>query len=128
MCLSYLALALLFLGFPDQGRARADQTVARARELPHAMNSAMALYLKAFGHLVRREDPTALEVASEALTLAREHGFPFYEACSSTITGWAVESERPAEGLRELERGIEGYLATGARVAVPRFYAHLAEV
>ena len=54
--------------------------------------------------------------ADEAIALARERGFPFPLALARVYRGWALAG---SEGLEEIERGLEQFVALGAEASRP---------
>src|SRR6185369_16946240 len=78
LCLSYVALALWFLGYPDQALTRGYTALSLAQELAHPHTLALALNFVSFLHQFRREGPAAQERAEGLLGLCREQGFPHW--------------------------------------------------
>jgi class 3 adenylate cyclase/predicted ATPase len=68
-------ISLWMLGFPDQALARARESIARARQLPHPPSLQHALYHATVLHYFRRDAAAAREAAAARLQLAHE-GFP----------------------------------------------------
>ncbi|TIS39496.1 MAG: hypothetical protein E5W95_13230 [Mesorhizobium sp.] len=68
-------VSLWMLGFPDQALVRAQESIARARQLPHPPSMQHALYYATVLHYYRRDATAAREVAATRLQLAHE-GFP----------------------------------------------------
>ena len=77
-CLSYVALALWMLGYPDQAVERSEQAIAVAQATAHAASIAEAMIWRAEIALLRREVWDARERAAAALALATEHGLPLW--------------------------------------------------
>jgi predicted ATPase len=56
--------------------------------------------------------------AETALTLAQEHGFPYWTAEGMIFHGWVLtEQARSDRGLAELHEGLAAYRATRAELA-----------
>ncbi|MGX9576745.1 AAA family ATPase [Mesorhizobium sp. f-mel] len=68
-------VSLWMLGFPDQALARARESIARARQLPHPPSLHHAFYYATVLHYFRRDATAAREAAEARLRLAHE-GFP----------------------------------------------------
>jgi predicted ATPase len=127
-CLAHLAWVLWTLGFPDGALQRSREAIARARHLAHAYSLSYALTFGATLHVFRREPQIALEHADEALGLADEHDFPFWQAMGSTMRGWALAvSARSGDGLSLMRQGVEALDVVGANVGRTALLALLAE-
>ncbi len=74
-CLSFAALTLWLLGYPDQALQRSHEALTLAQEVVHPFSLALALFFAAWLHQHRREGPLVLERAEARITLAAEHGF-----------------------------------------------------
>jgi len=126
--LSYAALALWPLGYPDQALKRSHEAVALARELAHPFSLAVALDFAAWLHQFRRERQAAQERTETAIAVAAEHGFSFWLAMGTTVQGWVLaERGQGEEGITQIRQGLADYRATGAELAGPYFLALLAE-
>src|SRR5262249_34140887 len=55
ICRSYAARALWYLGYPDQGLVRLDETVTLAQQVAHPLSLSFALSSAAVFHQLRRE-------------------------------------------------------------------------
>ncbi|HEV8714159.1 MAG TPA: adenylate cyclase, partial [Candidatus Binatia bacterium] len=73
--LSWAALALWLLGYPEQALQRMREALALARELTHPPSLAYVLCQAAVFHQLRREGQVARERAEETISLALEQGF-----------------------------------------------------
>ena len=126
--LAFVALDLWLLGYPDQALARSQAALALAQTLSHPPASATALIFAAELHLYCRETQPTRELAEAILALATEHGFPFWLAWGTILSGWALaEQGRPAEGIERMQQGLSAYRSTGAELWRPHFLALLAE-
>jgi predicted ATPase/class 3 adenylate cyclase len=127
-CHAYSALTLFSLGYPDQALARSRAAVKLARDLDLPFSLAFALYIGSFLHKYRREPEAMLAYAEEGVTLCREQSFALWLGGATAQRGWALaEVGRVEEGLSEIRRGMNAWLATGAEVAKPYFLAVLAD-
>ncbi len=108
-CLSYMALALWMLGYPDQALKRSHEALTLAQELSHPFSLALALYNAGVLHRLRREGGAAQKQAEAAITLSVEQGFPFYLAVGTLARGWALtEQEQGEEGIAQIRQGLAG--------------------
>ena len=79
-------------------------------------------------HLWRREVQPTRELAEALLALATEHGFPFWLAYGTILSGWALAAQgRVAEGIERMQQGLSAYRATGAELWQTHFLALLAD-
>jgi len=67
-------------------------------------------------------------LAAESVAVSAEHGFAFWHAMSSALSGWALVQEGHAlEGNAAIERALTAMQATGTRLFSNYVYAFLAE-
>jgi predicted ATPase len=126
--LAFVAWDLWLLGYPDQALARSQAALALAQTLSQPPASADALFLAAELHLHRREAQSTRELAQALLALASEHGFPFWLAHGTMLSGWVLaEQGRAAEGIERMQQGLSAHQATGAELWRPHFLALLAD-
>ena len=92
-CLSFLAWALWFLGYPDQALARTSEALALTEELPSSYIQAWALIPSAEIIQHRREGQLTLERAQAVVTLSTNLGFPPVLAMGSIMQGWAFAEQ-----------------------------------
>jgi predicted ATPase len=127
-CLSYVALALWWLGYPDQALHSIDAALTLSRQLAHPLSLARALSFAAWLYLFRREWWAAQEQAEIVIALATEQGFPIWTGVGMIFRGWVlVEQGRSEEGLAEMRQGLAVYWGTGAELVRPYWLALLAE-
>ncbi len=127
-CLAHLAWVLWALGFPDRALERSRAAIALARQLEHAYSLSYALTFGATLHVFRCEPGIALEHADEALGLAGEHDFPFWQAMGSTLRGWALAvSARNRDGLSLMRQGLSAFELLGVNAGRTALLALLAE-
>ena len=119
-CLSYEALVLWLLGFPDKALKKSQQALTLAREIAHPFNLAFALTWASFLHQLRGEEQPGWQQAEEVVSLANKHGFPLWGAWGAILRGCAVVRKgRGEEGIQEIRHGVEAWRAAGAQVARP---------
>jgi hypothetical protein len=128
-CCIHAALTLWYLGYPDQGLARSNETVTLAQQVAHPFSLGLAWAALVWCHQSRREGRAAQECAEAALVLATEQGFPFWRAFHSVLHGWALAHQGQArEGIEQMRQGLVAYRATGAETMRSYFLVLLAEV
>jgi len=122
--LSYLALTLSQLGYPDQALRKSNEALALAQALSDPLGVALA---EAFGGGLRqlRRDARATQEAAERLNaLSAEHGFPFFLTWATTMRGCAIaEQGRNEEGIEKMREG----LAALNRTTRPQYLCLLAK-
>jgi predicted ATPase/class 3 adenylate cyclase/DNA-binding winged helix-turn-helix (wHTH) protein len=127
ICRSWAALALWYLGYPDQALRRSREALSLSQELAHPFSLAYAICFAGMFCQLRREVQTAQERATAEIALCSEQGFALYLARGTILRGWAMaEQGRGAEGLAQMRQGLDAYQATGAEVFRPYYLACLA--
>src|SRR5207244_4783594 len=76
LCLSYAAMVLWSLGYPDQALRRSHEALLLAQEASHPPSLAAVLFYVAFIHCYRREAPATQERAEATMALASAQGLP----------------------------------------------------
>jgi predicted ATPase len=128
VCRSHAALALWWLGYPDQGLARTEEAVTLAQHVAHPFSLDYALGCAAAFYQLRREVRGAQECGEATLSLAQEQGFPYWRAQGACLHGWAVAYQGQAqEGIEQIHQGLRAYRATGTELTRPQHLALLAE-
>jgi predicted ATPase len=128
VCLSYAALALWLLGYPDRARERSSAALTLAQELSHPYSQALALNFAATLHQYRREGSIVQEWAETVIALSNEQGFLFRVAWGTLLHGWALTEQGYGEqGLTQMRQGLAFWQATGAELVRPHCLAMLAE-
>jgi class 3 adenylate cyclase/tetratricopeptide (TPR) repeat protein len=113
--LTYLALSLGYLGYVDAARCRAREALSEASKLGHVFSLAWA-QLHAFWLECAVGSPCEIRRhAEQTVSLAIEHGFPFFLAWGLIYSGWSMSSrEASEEGYTLIARGLSMHRATGA--------------
>lgn len=127
-CMCFLAFALWELGEADAGKRMAEQAAGMAARLGHDPSTAHALDIVAWVAALDRDVDLAWSSAQEAVDFSVEKRFPLYIALNSILRGWArTQRGEVAEGVAEMEQGLEGMKATGAWMLQTFFLTVLAE-
>jgi predicted ATPase/DNA-binding winged helix-turn-helix (wHTH) protein len=127
-CLSFVALALWFLGYPEQALKRNLESLVLAQELALPYSMAFALSFTAWVHVRRREGGEAQVRTRALLSLAAEQGFQLWTAEGTILQGWTlVEQGQIEEGLAQMQQGLAAYRTIGAEMGRPSHLALLAE-
>ena len=128
VCLSWVALALWLLGYPDQALQRSREALTLARQLAQPFSLAFALDWAAWLHQLRREPQATQDQAEAAMALCTEQGFAQLLAFGRLLRGWALAARQQGEdGIAHIHQGLTAYQATGAAVGRPQYLALLAE-
>jgi adenylate cyclase len=125
--LGYMALILLWQGYPDRASARGREALAAARERSHPHTTNQALFLNCWLHQGRGEPWLVRERAATQAALATEHGFPMWLPSGTVMHGWALAAEgEVAAGIAEMRQGSAAELAAGVLLFRPSFLGLLA--
>ena len=125
---AWAAMALWFLGRPDQAHCRALEVVELGRDLGFPAAVAAAHAKGAVVHQLRRDAAAAATWATTALRISIEQGFRYRAATASVFCGWALAVQgRAAEGIARLREGLAACRETGAEMDRPYYLALLAE-
>jgi predicted ATPase len=126
--LSYAALVLWHLGYPDQARQQSAAALTLAQERSHTLSVAGARSYAALLHQLRRDRLLTHEWAEAAITLAREHGIPVGLGQGTVLQGWALaEQGQSEEGISQIRQGLATHQAAGIGLLHSYFLALLAE-
>lgn len=116
------------LGYAEQARRYCAQAQELAQHHGDPVSQAFALLASLYLAYYERHSAQVQQQAEAVLTLATEHGFPFWIALGSIFRGWAlVMQQHEAEGLALLQRGVQAYQDTGTVGFVPYYLGMLAE-
>ena len=127
-CLTYAALVLWLLGYPDRALQRSQQAVTLVQEVAHSLSLACALDYTAMFHQYRREGQASQACAEAAIALSAEQGSVVYLAHGMVQRGWALaEQGQTEEGVTQIGSGLGAWRTTGAEVQRPYYLALLAE-
>ncbi|MBI3797980.1 MAG: AAA family ATPase [Deltaproteobacteria bacterium] len=122
------ALALWYLGYPDQALKRSHEALTRARELARPYTLAFALFWAVWVHQHRREGQVVQERIEAQIALASEQGFPNWMTWGTILRGGVLaEQGQGEEGIVEIRQGLAALRATGAAISRPYWLALLAE-
>ena len=127
-CLSQEALALWFVGYPDQALKRTRDALTLAHKLAHPFSLAFALSFTAELQQRCGAVQAVREQAETVITLCSEQGFPYWLAAGMILRGWALaEQGQGEEGIAQMRQGLTAYRAVGAELDQTYYLALLAE-
>src|SRR4029077_16129354 len=121
--------ALSILGYPDQAAQMSDQKDADSRRLEHPFDIGWALTWGTYVFDYRCEPDRLLARVHEADRIGREQSIPaLYKVLVPAGEGVArLRKGQLPEAISLLERGIEGWRATGGHLNLPYLKSALAE-
>jgi adenylate cyclase len=138
--LSYLGHVLWLQGEPDRALENTNRALSLAEALEDPFSQAIALDYAAIHYLFRREAATAREKAESALKLCRQHGFAYYLAWATVMSGWAMTAlsgmtemtgmtgaARSEEGIATMRHGLELLRSACAELRRPFYLSLLAQ-
>jgi DNA-binding winged helix-turn-helix (wHTH) protein/tetratricopeptide (TPR) repeat protein len=126
VCLSYAALALWLLGYPDQALHKMALVLKLTEELSHPFSQGFALNFAAILHQFRREGEATREKAEAAIVLATEEGFTQWSTMGAILKHWALTGQGQG-AVPHLRQSLAAYKTTGAELGWPYFLSLLAE-
>ena len=127
LLLSYRAMALWMLGYPDAALTDAAQALSVAREIGHA-----AVLMFALGNTPRTyvqcgKYAAASALANELISLADEKDASLWKAAGMIVQGGLfVLTGKAADAVETITSGITAWRSTGATAGIPRVLAILA--
>ena len=128
VALSYLALELLLLGYPEQARRWNRQALSWSRDLRHPHTLAFSLHYAAMYFLLERADPAAEELIDELRSFAAEHRFPVWLGGAEMMRGHSLAaSAASAEGSACAREALAMRAATGSTYHQTYFLGLLAD-
>jgi predicted ATPase len=118
-----------FLGYPEQAVERARDGKALAEELAHFYSLALSFTFTSWMHQYRREPDLARARAEEGIRVCEEGGVaPHFIGSGIVVAGWAMAADGdPEKGIKEIQRGLDCWRATGAELRQSYFLGILAE-
>jgi DNA-binding winged helix-turn-helix (wHTH) protein/tetratricopeptide (TPR) repeat protein len=126
--LTYDAMALWVLGYPEQALEQSRRAINLAEEVAHPWDLAMALGYAAVVCVLRGDRQTALERAEATIQLATAQGVFPWIGRGMMLRGWALaEQGREREGLAQIQQGLALWQANGQELGRPFWLALLGE-
>jgi class 3 adenylate cyclase len=103
--LSFTALVLWLLGYPDQAFKKSQKTLSLAQALAHPFSLALAHLWTSWLHQLGQDERGVLAEAEAAIRISTERGFSIWLANGAVYQGWAlvVRGQCP-EGLAHCSR------------------------
>ncbi len=117
-CLTWLALALCFLGYPEQALARGREAIILAGQLDMPVNQGRALSIAGCGpHICWRQRQAVQTYAVELLALAQAKDLLLLREWVEIALGWCqVEAGEFEPGIARIVRGTRSWQQMGTWV------------
>jgi class 3 adenylate cyclase/predicted ATPase len=126
--LSFRALPLWLLGYPEAAQADIDYAIKEAREIGQTATLMLALGITSYTHILLGNHIAANALADELVILADEQGALlrkaeaiFHQGCALALTG------RAADAVRTITSGVRAWRSTGATCWTPLHMLFLAD-
>ena len=127
-CESYLAYALLFLGYRDQAIRKSREVVSAAKALEHPYTYTFSLAFAAFLRQHLGDMNATRDLATIAIQISDENGFQFWAKQQSVLQSWAkAELGETEVGMLEMRNALNAYLELGPVLESSRFLSLMAE-
>ena len=127
-CASQMIRLLWLLGFPDQARRKAEESVALARSLSSLLSLAFCENFAAQLYQNLRWPEKMKEHAQACIAICDEHAIQLERAWVEVWYGWAVaELGETDDGLSHMRSALATQLSIGAQVARTHSLAILVE-
>lgn len=128
-CHAWAALSLWCMGYVDQALGHVERSLELAGHPDLLFSLASARMRAAHVHQLRRDVPQTLRWASEAATLAEEHGYKYKRYFALALKGWALAmAGQWSDGLDMMRRGIALLDQIGAHIDHPYLLALSSEI
>jgi predicted ATPase len=126
--LSYRAMNLWLLGYPEAALLDVDRAVKDARKFGQAFSLMTSMSITGLTHILSGNDAEGYARADELITLAQEKGAAMWGALGAAGKGCLfIVTGKPADAVETITSGIAAYRLTGASVWMPFFLLNLAE-
>jgi predicted ATPase len=128
--LSFRALALWLLGYPEAALTDLAQALKNAREIGQATTLMYALlHTTMFVHIPRGSYASATPALEEVIALADEKGAPFVKALAMLNQAWILTlTGKASDAIQVFNSGITAYRSTGSTIYGPLHLSVLARV
>ena len=127
-CYGYAAKALWFMGYPVMALHSNQKAEEVAQSFGDPDSQLAAMIVAAWFYVFCREPASVLELAEGAIAHAHKYGVPYQAAQSIIMRGWSlVHLGHEADGIAQMETGLDERKATGADYPPVQFLGWLAE-
>ncbi|MEX0748264.1 MAG: hypothetical protein WD275_09715 [Rhodothermales bacterium] len=126
--LSYLSLALWYMGHPEEALKRSHMAVEIADRFSHPFSQSLALTFQTALYSYFDDREQARLSAQRAVEISGRFGYPFWLAISTMIRAWSVAAEDPETAIRSMSKGLSALRSAGARIWTAHPSAQLANL
>jgi class 3 adenylate cyclase/predicted ATPase len=124
--LSYRAMVLWMLGYPEGALADADRAIRDAREIGQAASLMAALTLTSLSQIHCGNYAIANAQLDEVITLSNEKGAVFWKVGGMLVQGCLFATTgKASDAVRAITSGLSSWRATGTTVWIPTFLSYL---
>jgi serine/threonine protein kinase/tetratricopeptide (TPR) repeat protein len=124
----FAALALWFLGYPDQARKELDMALEHAKRFGHPHTIAFALVGACVLDWLVGDRESCGRHLEELTLISDEKGFVYWQAHAVFYTGEKLALEGKAkEGIARMHQGISMIKATGIQTCLTRLLTRMAD-
>ena len=125
--LSYRALALWVLGYPEAALADLVQAISDARETGQAATVMFALGHAPLALLWCGDYVTAAKVIEEVIALSDEKGALVWNVAGKLNQGWLFAlTNKAADAVQMINSGITAWRSIGSKLWMPNYLSYLA--
>ena len=127
--LSYMAVVLWALGYPDQALQRVEESLTLAQEMSRPFGIVAASIWAGELHVLRGEISLAQKRAETVIAQAKQRGLNEMFAAGTILRAWTlIEQGKVAEGKTLLQRGGSVGKSTGSMLGLPYFLSRSAQI
>jgi predicted ATPase len=128
VCLCRLAVALWYLGYPDQALCRSHEALTLVRELAHPFSVAYVQLWVALLYHHRRETQNTQEMTDTARAWSTEQGFPYWTSQGTALQGWLrAQQGQVTAGIAQIQHGLVDLQVIGTELMRPYYLSLLAD-
>jgi class 3 adenylate cyclase/predicted ATPase len=128
--LCFLALTLLFLGYPRQAYKASREALGQARQIGHANTQAIALCIAGalFNQLLGYV-PATRRFSARTISLSRKRALAMWLETGRILDAWAMAQRgRPDQAITPITAALDRFGSIGTKLMAPHFLGLRAEV
>jgi predicted ATPase len=127
--LTYTAMTLWLLGYPDQALQKSREALTLARELAHPYSLARVHFFVGLLHQLRREGQAVHELSEAAIALCSQQAFALYLTYATMLQGWSLATQGHGEtAVLQMRQALDTSQSMAIELLRAYFLALLAEV
>jgi len=129
-CFGYCALALWFLGYPDQAISKSNETLDKANELANAHTLAITMWIDAMIYHFVHDLQLTSSKAKALIDFCSEKGFLLWRLAGEILYAWSLANIEKNQNRfsDKIKENISLWIETEAKLFTPYWYAILADV